>query len=155
MRVSVIGAGNCDAQTALTARRLGRLLAEAGYDIVCGGLGGVMRAACQGAAEAGGLTIGILPSASRDEANEFVAVAIATGLGIMRNALVVSNGEAAFAVEGGAGTLSEIAMALKTGKPVIALGQWSGLAGVIRAESPEDAMKILGGLDLQAARTHY
>ncbi len=148
IRVSVIGAGSCDDKTALTARRLGRLLAESGYDIVCGGLGGVMRAACRGAAEAGGLTIGILPGTSRSDANEFVGVAIATGLGIMRNALVVANGDAAIAVEGEAGTLSEIAMALKTGKPVIALGTWSGLDGVRKAETPEEAVEMLGGLGL-------
>lgn len=152
IRVSVIGAGNCDDQTALTARRLGRLLPEAGFDLVCGGLGGVMLAACQGATEAGGLTIGILPGASRSEANAFVDVAISTGLGIMRNALVVANGDAAIAVAGGAGTLSEIAMALKTGKPVIALGTWSGLDGVVRAESPEEAVEMLGRFGIKSSR---
>jgi hypothetical protein len=123
----VIGAGSCGPETEALARELGRLLARDGCEIVCGGLQGVMRAACQGAREAGGRTIGILPGDRPEDANEFVDVAIATCLGHMRNYLVVCNGDIAVAVEGGAGTLSELALARKSGKTVIALGAWSRL----------------------------
>jgi len=149
LRISVIGAGASDPEAETAARELGRLLAERGHEVVCGGLGGVMRAVCQGARQAGGLTIGILPGADIETANEFVAVPVATGLGIMRNALVVGNGAAVIAVEGESGTLSEIAIALKTGKAVIAIGRWSGLPGVRPASSAQEAVKILDDLDLQ------
>lgn len=138
--ISVIGAGSCDARTAELAQELGKRIAEAGYDLVCGGLGGVMEAACRGARQAGGRTIGILPGHDRQAANAFVDVPIATGLSEMRNALVVMNGLGAVAVQGGAGTLSEIGLALKTGKPVVALGNWASLPGVVRAENSEQAV---------------
>ncbi|MGE4506539.1 MAG: TIGR00725 family protein, partial [Desulfovibrionaceae bacterium] len=114
--------------------------------VVCGGLSGVMRAACEGAAEAGGLTIGILPGNDRSAANPFVAVPVATGLGQMRNALVVANGLGAIAISGGAGTLSEIGHALKAGKPVVAVGNWAGLPGVRGAQSAREAVEIMLGL---------
>ncbi len=142
-RISIIGAGACGPDTAELARTMGRLTAEAGYAIVCGGLGGVMREACAGAKEAGGLTIGVVPDTDRESANEFVDIPIATGLGIMRNALVVANGDIVLAISGEAGTLSEIAMALKTGKTVVALGKWSGLPGVLAADNPEQAMDLI------------
>ncbi len=148
LRVSVVGAGACGPETSEIARELGRLLAKRGCEVVCGGLGGVMRAVCQGAREEGGLTIGILPGADAEAANEFVAVPIATNLGIMRNALVVGNGAVVIAVEGGSGTLSEIAMAQKTGKRVIAIGQWSALPGVVAAASAREAVRILDELNL-------
>lgn len=138
-RVSVIGAGTCDAATAEIARRLGRLLARQGYVVVCGGLGGVMTAVCQGAREAGGRTIGILPGDDPKAANPFVDVPIVTGLGIARNVLVVKNGEAVVAVAGGAGTLSEIGVALKLGRPVVAIGRHACLDGVTAAATPEEA----------------
>lgn len=141
-RISIIGSGSCDAATAAAARTLGGLLAKRGFAIVCGGLGGVMAAACQGAREAGGLTIGILPGEDRDAANPYVDVAIATGLGIARNVLVVRNGDVAVAVAGAAGTLSEIGIALKLGRPVVALGRYAGLDGVIPADSPEQAAAL-------------
>lgn len=148
-RASVIGAGSCDAATFEAARVLGSLLARHGFTIVCGGLGGVMTAACQGAREAGGRTIGILPGDDPAAANPFVDVVIVTGLGIARNVLVVKNGDVAVAVAGGAGTLSEIGLALKIGRPVVALGHYGGLDGVHAARTPEEAaalaVSLVGG----------
>lgn len=145
-RVSVIGAGTCDAAVYETARRVGALLAKAGFAVVCGGLGGVMRAACQGAREAGATTIGILPGDDPAAANPYVDVPVVTGLGIARNVLVVKNGEAAIAVAGAAGTLSEIGVALKLGRPVVALGRYGSLDGVIPAATPEEAVALVASL---------
>ncbi|MBG0776542.1 MAG: TIGR00725 family protein [Desulfovibrionaceae bacterium] len=142
-RVAVIGAGACDARTEAVAEELGRLLATAGYAVVCGGLGGVMRAACRGAYKAGGLTIGILPGLDRAAANEYVRVPVVTGLGNLRNGLVVANGDVVVAVEGRAGTLSEIGLALKAGLPVLALGKWSALDGVRAVDSPRAALEAV------------
>lgn len=142
-RVAVIGGSQCDDETAETARQAGRLIAGRGWLLVCGGRGGVMRAACQGAREAGGATVGLLPGEDWRAGNEFLSLAIATGLGHMRNFLVVLNADAVLAVSGGAGTLSEIALALKIGRPVAAVGQWAGLPGVRRAQSAEEAMNLL------------
>ncbi|MXR20779.1 TIGR00725 family protein [Halobacterium bonnevillei] len=108
MRVSVIG-GSVPSEAGLdAAREVGRLLGERGHTVVCGGLGGVMEAACRGASDAGGHTIGILPGEDRRAANEYVDTAIATGLGHARNALVVLNGDAVVAIDGAGGTLSEV-----------------------------------------------
>jgi len=141
-RAAVIGAGQCGEDLAGTARSLGRLLAESGFEIVCGGLEGVMAAAAEGARSAGGLTIGILPGLERDVANTYIDVAVATGLGQLRNFLVVANGDVVLAVGGGAGTLSEIGHARKMGKTVIALGAWAGLPGVLPARGPEEAARL-------------
>ena len=140
-RISVIGAGSCGPETEHCAREVGRLIAENGAELVCGGLDGVMRAACQGAFEAGGLTIGILPGQDPSEANPYVRIPIATSLSHMRNYLVILNGDVVIAVEGSHGTLSELALARKSGKVVVALGKWSGMEGVVSADSPEDAVQ--------------
>jgi uncharacterized protein (TIGR00725 family) len=118
---------------------VGRLLAERGAVLVCGGLGGTMEAACRGAKQAGGTTVGLLPGGSRSEANRFVDVAIPTGLGEARNALVVRAADAVVAVGGGYGTLSEIALALRAGKRVVGLGTWE-IDGVVVADDPEAAV---------------
>ncbi len=122
--VAVVGPGEASARELAVAEAVGRELAVRGAVVVCGGLGGVMAAACRGAASAGGITVGILPGVDRSAANEWVGVAIATGLGEMRNALVVRSADAVVAVGGAYGTLSEIALALKTGVAVIGLGSW-------------------------------
>ena len=142
-RISVIGDGTCCEQTAHKAYELGRLIAEAGYDLVCGGLGGVMEAACKGAKQAGGTTIGILPGTDIHSANEFVEIPIVTGLTHMRNFLVVANSAACVAVEGKWGTLSELALAGKIGKPVVAIGKFSKIEGVIPVDSAESAVEAL------------
>jgi uncharacterized protein (TIGR00725 family) len=110
--------------------------------LVCGGLGGVMEAACRGAKEAGATTLGILPGTDRAAANPFVDVAVPTGLGEARNALVVRAADALVAVGGGYGTLSEVALALKAGKRVVGLGTWD-VEGVEAAGSPEDAVETV------------
>jgi uncharacterized protein (TIGR00725 family) len=144
--IAVVGASSASAGEELAAEAVGRGLAEAGAIVVCGGRGGVMEAACRGARSAAGTTIGILPGERRDEANPYVDIAIATGLGEMRNGLVVRASDGLVAVGGAFGTLSEIALALVAGKPVVALGGWElARAGepvdaVVRAGSPADAV---------------
>jgi uncharacterized protein (TIGR00725 family) len=144
--VAVIGASNASADEQHSAEAVGRGLAEAGAVVVCGGRGGVMEAACRGAKGAGGTTVGILPGTSRADANRYVDVAIATGLGELRNGLVVRAADALVAVGGEFGTLSEIALALKSGKTVVGLGVWElSRAGervdaIVRAGSPEAAV---------------
>jgi uncharacterized protein (TIGR00725 family) len=138
--VAVVGAGDVldGSPEAEAAEAVGRLVAEAGAVVVCGGLGGVMAAACRGAAGAGGTTVGILPGSSRTDANPWVSVALPTGLGEARNALVVRAVDVLVAVGGGYGTLSEIALALKAGKRVIGLGSWE-IPGMEHAASPAAA----------------
>lgn len=121
MRVSVIGGSSVTEPVYERARELGRVLAARDHEVVCGGLGGVMEAACRGASERGGHTLGILPGRDRAAANPYVETAIATGMGNARNALVVLNGDAAVAIDGTTGTLSEIALALDRGQPVAGL----------------------------------
>lgn len=122
--VAVIGASECDAAVAAQAEEVGRRLAEAGAVLVCGGRGGVMEAACRGAKSAGGLTIGILPGSDRRDCNPYVDIPIVTTIGFARNIIVVSTAQAAIAVAGSYGTLSEIAYALQRGMPLVALGSW-------------------------------
>jgi uncharacterized protein (TIGR00725 family) len=110
--------------------------------VVCGGLGGVMEAACRGVKEAGGRTLGLLPGADRRAANAYVDVVVATGLGEARNALVVRAADGIIAVGGAYGTLSEIALGLKAGKPVVGLSSWE-IDGVVAASSPADAVDRL------------
>jgi hypothetical protein len=124
--IGVCGAGLASARPSdlQAADEVGHRVARAGGIVVCGGLGGVMEAACRGAAGAGGVTVGLLPGTARSAANPFVSVAIPTGMGELRNGLVVRTADAVIAVGGEWGTLSEIALALKTGTPVVGLGTW-------------------------------
>jgi uncharacterized protein (TIGR00725 family) len=121
MRVSVIGSSSVTDREAEVAREVGRELGRREHTLVCGGRGGAMRAACRGARETDGHTVGILSGTDPAEANPHVETAVATGLGHGRNYLVVLNGRAAVAVDGGTGTLSEIALALSLGRPVVGL----------------------------------
>lgn len=139
--VAVVGAGRATAEQEQLAEEVGRELARAGAVVVCGGLGGVMEAACRGAKDGGGATLGILPGLDRAQANPFVDVAVPTGLGEARNALVVRAADALVAVGGEYGTLSEIALALKTGKRVVALGSWE-IDGVVPVASPAEAARV-------------
>ena len=139
--MAVIGPGDASAEEAARAEAVGRLLGEAGAVVVCGGLGGVMEAAARGAAGAGGTVVGLLPGSDRGAANPHVTVAITTGLGEMRNALVVRAADAVVAVGGAYGTLSEIAFALRTGKPVVGLDTWA-LDDVVDAPDPEAAVAL-------------
>ncbi len=145
--VAVCGAGVAIEREAAWAEEIGRLLAEAGAVLVCGGLGGVMDAAARGCASAGGTSIGILPGESRSAASPHLSVAIPTGLGEARNALVVRAADVVIAVGGEFGTLSEIALALKTGRPVVGLGTWElardgqAVEAIERASNPAEAVR--------------
>jgi hypothetical protein len=125
---------------------VGRRIAEEGAVLVCGGMGGVMEAAAGGCADAGGRSVGILPTESRLEANPYLTVAVATGMGEGRNAIVVRTADAVIAVHGEWGTLSEIALALKMGKPVVGIGTWElakdgePVNAIVRATDPNDAV---------------
>lgn len=130
LQVAVVGSGESEPLRDALARELGAALARGGAVVCCGGPGGVMKAACRGAREAGGLTLGLLPGDSAAAANEHLSIVVPTGMGEMRNALVVRSGHVVVALEGGAGTLSEVALALKAGKPVIGLRAWSQVDGV-------------------------
>ncbi len=138
--IGVIGAGEVSAAGYETARQVGRLLAERGTVVVCGGLGGVMEAACRGCREAGGETIGILPGTDAEAANPYVSLAIATNMGHARNVIIAHTAQALIAVEGEFGTLSEMAIALKLGRPVVALNSWPGLAGVVEVACAKEAV---------------
>ncbi|QSG07084.1 putative Rossmann fold nucleotide-binding protein [Halapricum desulfuricans] len=140
--MSVIGGSSIDQQHYDRAREVGRLLSKRGHEVVCGGLGGVMEATCRGAIETGGHTIGILPGEDRDAANEYVETVVATGMGNARNALVVLNGDAAVAIDGSTGTLSEIALALDRGLPVAGLDTHD-VDGVEAVETPEKAVEYV------------
>ena len=124
MRISVIGGEQADSEASRLAFEVGRELGARGHVLICGGRGGVMREVCRGAKESGGLTIGILPGDDLGEANEYVDIPLPTGLGFARNVLVARAGEAVIAISGKFGTLSEIAFALISERPVIGLGTW-------------------------------
>lgn len=145
MRVSVVGGGTCTDAEATLAHDVGRLLGERGHELVCGGRTGVMEAACRGASEAGGHTIGILPGESVDAANDYVQTPIVTGVGNARNVLVVLNGDAVIAIDGGTGTLSELGHALDFGRPVAGIGthRIEGVDSIEHAETPEAAVEYV------------
>lgn len=140
--VGVIGNGLEDDAHNELAEKAGRLLASSGVNLVNGGLGGVMRASARGCKEAGGLTIGLLPGSDPNDANEYIDVPIATGLGELRNLLIVRAASAVIAIGGGYGTLSEIALALKAGKPVIGLSTWDVSKDVFKASTPDEAVSL-------------
>ncbi len=146
IRIAVIGGSRPGRQALDTALEVGRLIARSGAVVVCGGLGGVMEAASRGAREEGGLVVGILPGGSPADANPWVDVPIATGLGYTRNSLVILNAAAVIAIDGEYGTLSEIAYGLIHGKRVVGLGTWD-IRGVTVAATPEEAVRLaLAGL---------
>jgi uncharacterized protein (TIGR00725 family) len=138
--VAVIGPGDASEDELASAEAVGRGLAQRGVTIVTGGLGGVMAAASKGAREAGGTTVGILPGLDRSAANPWVEVAIPTGLGELRNGLVVRAADAVIAIGGGHGTLSEIGLALKANTAVIGISTWQ-IDGVEHTDSPEQAVQ--------------
>jgi len=123
--IAVIGGGDCSPQEAELAEEVGRELARHGAILVCGGLGGIMEAACKGANSQGGTTIGVLPGNNSEAANPYVQIPIVTGLGEARNVIVVKSAQAVIAIGGGHGTLTEIGHALRNGIPVIGLNTWS------------------------------
>jgi uncharacterized protein (TIGR00725 family) len=143
-RIAVIGGGECTTQQAVVAEALGRGIAEAGWTLYTGGLGGVMEAASRGARAAGGRVVGILPGGDPTGANPYVEVPVATGMGHARNVILVQSVDAVIAVGGSHGTLSEIAVALKLGRTVLALESWE-IPGVEAVASPAAAITRLRG----------
>jgi uncharacterized protein (TIGR00725 family) len=145
MQIAVVGGGACSPEVGDTAKRLGQIIASHGHVLICGGLGGVMEAACCGAREAGGICVGILPG-ERQEANSCVDVAIASGMGHARNAIIVKSADLVIALPGEMGTLSEMALAMKMNKPVISLKSWE-ICGAFQVEDPEEVEKLLERID--------
>jgi len=141
IRVAVIGGSRPGRQALDTALEVGRFVARSGAVVVCGGLGGVMEAASRGAREEGGFVVGVLPGNSPADANPWVDIPIATGLGYTRNSLVVMNADAIIAIDGEYGTLSEIAYGLIQGKKVVGLRTWDG-RGVTVAGTAEEAVRL-------------
>ncbi|HUU64727.1 MAG TPA: TIGR00725 family protein [Dehalococcoidales bacterium] len=151
--IAVIGGSKCSPQEAELAEEVGRELARQGAVLVCGGLGGIMAAACKGASSEGGVTIGILPGGSRQAANPYVQIPIVTNLGEARNVVLVKSAEAVIAIGGGYGTLSEIGHALRNGIPVVGLNTWSlsrndqSDNSIILAQDPAEAVnKAIGSI---------
>lgn len=141
--IGVIGAGTCPASTYDIAKDLGFEIGKRGWTLVCGGLQGVMEGAARGCSEAGGMVLGILPGLDKRSANPYITVPIPTGLGDGRNLLVVRASDILVAVEGGYGTLSEIALALKAGKPVIGLKTWKEIPGIQYADDYLEAIQLI------------
>ena len=139
--VAVVGSGIATGELYEQAQEVGRLVAERGGTIVCGGLSGVMEAAARGAAETGGTAIGILPDEDRRRANEYLAYSVATGTGHARNLAVVCSGDVVIALGGEYGTLSEIGLARKVGRPVVSLESWELPGHVVVASSPKEAVE--------------
>jgi uncharacterized protein (TIGR00725 family) len=146
--IGVIGAGTAGEDIMVMAEETGRLIAEHGCLLICGGMGGVMEASARGAKQGGGTTIGILPQPDRHTANPYIDIPIATSFGEGRNLIIIRTADILIAVGGEYGTLSEIAFALKAEKPVIGLHTWD-IKGIIKAENPAEAvdtaMKFLAG----------
>lgn len=144
MRISIIGGSRIDDETYAVAREVGRLLGERGHTVVCGGLGGTMEAVCRGARTADAETIGILPGEDSTAANEWVTTPIATGIGNARNVMVILNGAAVIAIDGAAGTLSELGHALDFHRPIAGLGTHPiELDGFAAVETPTEAVEYV------------
>ena len=149
--VAVIGGGRVSPEIADLAREVGREVARRGAVLICGGLGGVMAAAAQGAAEVGGVSLGILPDADRCRANPYLTYSLATNLGHARNILIAHSADALIAVDGDYGSISEAAIALKLGKPVVALKVEWDLHGLLRATTPREAVALAFEAALEGA----
>jgi hypothetical protein len=141
VQIAVAGGGRCSPRTARLARTVGAGIAAAGAVLVCGGLGGVMEAAARGATEVGGTVLGLVPSYDPARANHHLTIVVPTGMGHARNVLVVAAGEAVIALPGEHGTLAEIALARAIGRPVVALGGWPTIPGVVHARTADEAVR--------------
>ena len=141
--IGVIGAGSCNNEIYDLARKVGAGIARMEAILVCGGLGGVMEAACRGAREARGQTVGLLPGPDKVNANMYVTIPIVTDLGHARNVLVVRSSDVVIAISGGYGTLSEISIALKLAKPVIGLHTWPNMEGIHYVNTAEEAIHAI------------
>jgi uncharacterized protein (TIGR00725 family) len=141
--VAIVGAAECSNNEQMQAAFIGRLLAEHGVVLICGGRSGVMEAACGGARAGGGLTIGVLPGDTRQDANPHIDIPIVTGMGEARNAIIINSADAVIAIGGSYGTLSELAFASKRGIPVVGLGTWQATDG----EGQPLAVEIVGSAE--------
>ncbi|MFQ5905984.1 MAG: TIGR00725 family protein [bacterium] len=141
--IGVIGASSCPQKIAEIAERVGEEIARRGAVLVCGGLGGVMEAACQGAKKEGGTTVGVIPYREVDRANDFVDVVIATGMGEARNAVIINSSDGLIAISGKYGTLSEIAFGLKSGKPIVGMSTWHIDERIRRVDDPVKAVDLI------------
>lgn len=141
--IGVIGSGECSQELYALARELGHGIGRNKWVLFCGGLGGVMQAAAEGCYREGGMTVGLLPGNEKDSANPFIRLPIPTGLGEGRNLLVVRASDIVVAVAGGYGTLSEIGLALRIGKPVVGLKTWSGIDDIEYVETVEQAIGVV------------
>jgi uncharacterized protein (TIGR00725 family) len=146
-QVAVVGPRDAEIAQEREAYALGAGLARAGIVVVTGGLGGVMAAACRGAVEAGGTTLGLLPGEDSDAANSWVTTVVPTGLGEARDVLVVRSAAAVVAIGGGWGTLAEVALALRSRVPVLGIGSWE----LRPPPGPDDGARVLPVPDAQAA----
>ena len=144
IHIGVIGAGDCPAEIYETSYNVGRIIGEKGWVLICGGLGGVMEGAAKGCFERGGITVGLLPGTEKRSANPYITLVIPTGMGEARNVLVVRASDVVLAIAGGFGTLSEIGLALKIGKPVIGLSTWRDIDGVDYVQTPQQAIARAG-----------
>lgn len=144
--IGVIGSGTCSETVRRIAYEVGKGIAEAEYPLICGGLGGVMEGACQGAFDAGGLTIGILPGDDAQSANPYVMIPVTTGMGFARNAIIARSASVLIAIEGGPGTLSEIAFALQLGVPVVSLNSFDISPDLVQVSSPGGALEAALGM---------
>lgn len=143
VHIGIIGAGDCSKEIYNMAGELGYLVGKNDWVLVCGGLGGVMEGASKGCHKVGGMTVGILPGKEKDSANPFIMLPIPTGLGEGRNLLVVRASDVIVAIAGGYGTLSEIGLALKMGKPVVGIKTWPGIDGIDYVNTPEQAIHMI------------
>jgi uncharacterized protein (TIGR00725 family) len=157
IQIGVVGGGDVDNETQALAGEVGREIARSGNILLCGGLGGVMEASAKGAKEEGGLTVAILPGTSKEEASPYMDVKIVTAMSHARNAIIARSADVLIAVDGGLGTLSEIALALKIDKPVIVLenmGEISRAAEMIKKNNLHFAKDAREAVALALARAN-
>jgi uncharacterized protein (TIGR00725 family) len=146
--IGVIGASQPPDELLPIAEKVGEEIAKRGGILICGGMGGIMESACKGAKRSGGLTVGILPTITRDSANPYIDIPIVTGIGYARNIIVVLSSEAIIAIGGAYGTLTELAFALHFNIPVIGIRTWrvesefTEMKGIIYVDKPEEAVRI-------------
>lgn len=150
--IAVVGANDASAEIRALAFAVGKAIADSGAVLVCGGRGGVMEAAACGAQSAGGHTIGVLPGYDRSDANPHIEFAIATGMGYARNVIVVATADAVVALAGEGGTLSEIGLAMKLGRPIVALRAWSAITTIAHSDDPRAAVDLALALAAKRAR---
>jgi len=146
LQIGVIGGRSAEPHVLAWAEDAGRGIARRHAVLVCGGMGGVMEAACRGAKMEGGSTVGILPGTALDKANQYVDYAVATGMGFARNAVIIQSVSGVIAIGGRYGTLSEIGFALQKGIPVVSLSSWDLGKDILQAKSPDQAVDMLFNL---------